>query len=237
MGAEDRTRRAAESFLAAIALIAALPLILAAAAASALCYRAWPFFVHDRVGLGGMTFRLVKIRSLPPTANRYTDKYSLASVRIPKPMALMRKTHLDELPQLWHVVRGHMAFVGPRPEMPTLHGQLPASFASQRVSVLPGLTCLWQISPHSAGLIGERTEYDRLYVEYRTILFDLWILLRTAVKMTAGKTVRLHEVPSWVISVSSAPPHVGVPVGRRPHPVRSAREPVLAHSGAINLVD
>ena len=212
-----------ESFLAAIALLAALPLILVAATVSALCYRAWPFFIHDRVGLGGVTFRLFKIRSLPPTAHRYADKYSLWAERIPRPMSLMRKMHIDELPQLWHVVRGQMAFVGPRPEMPVLHEQLPASFAAQRVSVLPGLTCLWQISPHNAGLISERTEYDRLYVEYRTVLFDLWILLRTAIKMSLGRTVQLYEVPPWVIAVPATPAEVA-PAARRPQPVL---EPVV----------
>ena len=220
-----------EAVVAAVVLIAVVPLIALGAITSALCYRAWPFFVHDRVGLGGTTFRLFKIRSLPPTANRYADKYSLAAERIPRPMALMRRMHLDELPQLWHVVRGQMAFVGPRPEMPTLHRHLPDRFASQRVSVLPGLTCLWQISPHNAGLISERTEYDRLYVEYRTLLFDLWILLRTALKMTLGKTVQLYEVPPWVISVPATPPRLAPPARPLPVAVDVAPAGNLAHAG------
>ena len=198
--------------MAAALLLLALPLIALTAAVSFGCYRAWPFFVQDRVGLGGQPLRFVKVRSLPPDTARYTDKYSLEASRIPAVMRTVRRLHLDELPQLLHVVRGQMAFVGPRPEMPNLHAQLPARFASERVSVRPGITGLWQISPHCHQLIGERTEYDRLYIWHRTPAFDAWILLRTLLKMTLGRTTQLYEVPHRLVRVAPTQPAALAPI-------------------------
>lgn len=199
-------RRVAETVAAGTALLLSLPIIAACAALSALTYRASPFFVHERVGLGGRHFRLYKIRTLPPTTDRYADKYSLGESRIPKRMQWMRRLHLDELPQLAHVVVGQMSLVGPRPEMPVLHDSLPPQFAQLRTSVRPGLTCLWQISPHNQGLIGERSEYDRLYVDYCNPKLDAWILAQTARKMVTGRTTHLHQVPRSIISERRATP-------------------------------
>lgn len=193
-------RRIAEAVLAGTALVISIPIIAACAAVSAFTYRASPFFVHERVGLGGRHFRFYKIRTLPPTTNRYADKYSLGESRIPKRMQWMRRLHLDELPQLAHVVVGQMSLVGPRPEMPVLHDSLPPQFAQLRTSVRPGLTCLWQISPHNQGLIGERSEYDRLYVDYCNAKLDAWILAQTARKMVTGRTTHLHQVPRSIIA-------------------------------------
>lgn len=231
MTPEQIMRRLVEAVMAAVLLAVAAPVIVGAAIASALCYRAWPFFVHERIGLHGRPFRFVKIRTLPPSTNRYADKYAIGAAELSPVMQAMRRLHLDELPQLLHVVRGQMAFVGPRPEMPILHAQLPSWFAERRVSVLPGLTCLWQISPHCDGLIGERMEYDRLYVDHRTTQFDLWILMRTAVKMTLGRRVHLFQVPQWVVGacppVVAPSPHRVLDVTVRPVRSRAARPPVV----------
>ena len=240
MGAVDRTRTILERGLAAVLLLAALPLIIVTAIVSFACYRAWPFFVQDRVGQGGQTFRFIKVRSLPPQTDRYADKYSIGISRIPAIMQTIRRLHLDELPQLVHVVRGQMSFVGPRPEMPNLHARLPRAFATERVSVRPGLTGLWQISPHCQNLIGERTEYDRLYIEHRTLALDGWILLRTLLKMTVGRVTHLHDVPTRVVRrvpIASSTTIVLVEPGSRQRtalatPSVPAGAPVLAAVGA-----
>lgn len=183
--------------MAALVLLTVLsPVIGSACVLSAVLYRAWPLFAHDRVGRGGSRLRLVKVRTLPPTTGTYVNKYELKQVTIPRVMASMRRVHLDELPQLWHVARGQMSFVGPRPEMAHLHDRLETVFAEERLRVPPGLTGLWQISPHNAGLIGERPEYDRLYVSHRSRRLDCWILLRTLRKMTGGRTTELGELPT-----------------------------------------
>lgn len=199
MGRQLRNTTPLSAVCAAALLIAGLPLLLVAAVMSAWCFKAWPVFVHTRVGAGGQHFRMYKIRTLPPCTNRYVSKYALDVVDIPPAMRLIRRLHIDELPQLWHVVTGEMSFVGPRPEMPDLHDLLPASFAMERTSVRPGLTGLWQISPHNAGLIRERPEYDRLYVGHRWFWLDAWIMFRTVQKMTSGRTTQLYDVPLWAI--------------------------------------
>lgn len=241
MGADDLARRFLERSLAAVLLLLAVPLIALTAAVSFACYRAWPFFVQDRVGFGGRTLRFVKVRSLPPDTARYADKYSLQASRIPAVMRTVRRLHLDELPQLLHVARGEMAFVGPRPEMPNLHARLPEPFASERVSVRPGITGLWQISPHCHQLIGERTEYDRLYIRHRTATFDAWILLRTVRKMSLGRTTQLYDVPPRLVRHAPSPAPVfppiaiaerpAVPLLDAPHVHRNPADAALAAAG------
>ncbi len=230
MESTELARSAIERTIAAVLLLVALPLVVLTALVSFACYRAWPFFVQDRVGLDGRTFRFLKVRTLPPETDRYADKYSIGESRIPSLMRTVRRLHLDELPQLSHVVMGHMAFVGPRPEMPNLHAALPSRFAAERVSVLPGLTGLWQISPHCRQLIGERTEYDRLYIAHRTVALDAWILYRTLLKMTIGRATHLHAVPVRVVrrlpvsrpTVVLAESPALVPTPRAPEAVLSA---------------
>lgn len=185
--------------VAAVALVIVLPAIAVVALASFLSYRTSPFFMHERVGFRGASLRLVKIRTLPPTVDQYADKYSLREHHVPRVMNLVRRLHLDELPQLLHVVRGEMAFVGPRPEMHFLYEKMSPSFADERTSVLPGLTGLWQVSVDCSGLISECPEYDRFYLQHRSRALNLWILVRTASKMLSGRTVDLTSVPGWTL--------------------------------------
>ena len=148
-------RRALDCSAALLLALVTVPVVIATAITSLIVYRAWPFFSHHRVGRHGRPFLLVKVRTLPPTTSRYSDKYSLDLSALPFPMALIRRAHLDELPQLWHVVFGRMALVGPRPEMAALVAAMPDHVAAERQQIRPGLTGLWQISPHCAGLISE----------------------------------------------------------------------------------
>lgn len=192
-------KRLSDVLISAVLLLAALPLILVLAVVSAVSLRTWPFFVQERIGLGGKAFRFVKIRTLPSTFATYAAKSALDDIRIPVPMRLLRATHLDELPQLWLVLTGRMSLVGPRPEMAMLHERLTPEAAVERVSVRPGVTGLWQVSAHSDGLICDRVEYDRLYVRYSNVLLDAWIMLKTAQKMLLGRRIHLFDVPLWAI--------------------------------------
>ncbi len=177
-----------------------LPIVAVAAVVSAAALRANPFFVHERVGWCGRTFRVVKVRTLPTTTGAYVDKFAIDTARVPRATALLRQLHLDELPQLWLVVAGSMSLVGPRPEMRVLHDDMDPGFAELRCRVRPGLTGLWQISPHCVGLIGQRPEYDRIYLEMRSIRLDAWIAFRTVLKILGRGTVHLYEVPEWAIA-------------------------------------
>ena len=190
-------KRATDIFLGGLLAIVAAPLILVLALVLALSLRAFPFFVQERVGLDGRRFRLVKLRTLPRTTPPYADKYSIAGVKIPRVARVLRRLHLDELPQLFLVPIGRMSLVGPRPEMPALHDRLPGNFAEQRTSVRPGCTGLWQIGRDSGGLIGETPYYDEFYLHHRSNQLDLWILAQTAKLMAGrGRQFRISDIPA-----------------------------------------
>lgn len=187
--------------------LATLPVLLVAVIGSAISLRAWPFFCQERIGRHGAPFRFVKVRTLPPSAPAYADKYQLDQHTIPPFCRLLRALHLDELPQLYLVMAGRMSLVGPRPEMRVLHDQMPAGFATERTSVRPGCTGLWQISESCTGLIGAAPEYDRFYLRHRTLRLDTWVVVRTALKMSSlSGRLTLEAVPPWAMAGSSPEP-------------------------------
>jgi lipopolysaccharide/colanic/teichoic acid biosynthesis glycosyltransferase len=196
-----RLQRLLDIAISLVLLLVTLPVLVIATVGSALSLRAFPFFVQERIGQGGVPFSFVKVRTLPVETPTYIDKHRLDTNAIPPFCRLLRRLHLDELPQLLLVLRGDMSLVGPRPEMGNLHEGLPQDFATLRTSVRPGCTGLWQISEGCTGLISSTPEYDRYYLQQRNLRLDLWVLGRTALKM-AGivKTIRLEDVPRWVLS-------------------------------------
>jgi lipopolysaccharide/colanic/teichoic acid biosynthesis glycosyltransferase len=105
--------------------------------------------------------------------------------RITKPGRFLRRTSLDELPQLLNVLLGNMSLVGPRPEMPFIVANYAERHA-QRLQVKPGITGLWQLSGDRAYLIHENIEYDLYYVQHRNFFMDLAILLHTPIFAMRG---------------------------------------------------
>ncbi len=199
-GRRDVIKRGFDIVAGALLLLLTLPIILIAALGSAISLHAWPFFVQDRVGQDGRIFRFVKVRTLPTDTPAYADKYQLSDVEVPAFTSILRRLHLDELPQLALVVAGTMSLVGPRPEMPGLHALLEPRFASVRTFARPGCTGLWQVSEHCVRLICEAPEYDTFYIRHYGLKLDVWILLQTARKVLwGGRTVRLEDVPEWAI--------------------------------------
>jgi len=193
--------RAVELCVSLVAVTLSLPLLLTLAALSAVTFRAWPFFRQERVGLGGRRFSIVKIRSLPVDTASTAAKHELVAMQNARFGRFIRRTHLDELPQLWLVLTGHMALVGPRPEMPALAARFSPAFARARATRRPGCTGLWQLSPAASGLIGDAPEYDLFYVEHANARLDCWILWRTVVQFgrpSAGVT--LGDVPRGVVT-------------------------------------
>lgn len=194
----DGYRRCFDLVLSVALLFVVLPVILLTAIGSAIALRAWPFFTQHRVGRNGEPFKFLKVRTLRPDVPGYTDKHHLDQSRIPLFCQRLRALHLDELPQLLLVVMGKMSLVGPRPEMAYLHEQLPQGFGRLRTSVRPGCTCIWQVSEASTGLIGDAPEYDRFYMDNRSLRLDMWVLYRTGLQMLGfGRTVTLADVPAW----------------------------------------
>jgi lipopolysaccharide/colanic/teichoic acid biosynthesis glycosyltransferase len=198
-------KRAFDIAAGLVLVLVTLPALLVLLLASAVSYRSWPLFTHERLGRGGKPFRFAKIRSLPVCTDGYADKYSLREVRISGVGRFLRRTHLDELPQLWQVVTGQLSLVGPRPEMPGLASRFDPEFVAARLAVRPGVTGLWQVSEGVKGLIGESPEYDLWYLERMSPRFDLWILWRTVRKvLPGGGHVTLADVPWCVVPATPA---------------------------------
>ncbi|WP_188555184.1 exopolysaccharide biosynthesis polyprenyl glycosylphosphotransferase [Edaphobacter dinghuensis] len=137
------------------------------------------FFVQDRVGRNGELFKMYKFRSM----YKGTPQYELSPTtpfdpRITRIGRFLRKTSLDELPQLMNVFLGDMSLVGPRPEMPFIV-QIYTSEQRQRLQVVPGITGLWQLSADRAFLIHENIQYDLYYIRNRGFFMDIAILIHT----------------------------------------------------------
>lgn len=196
-------KRSIDVVAGTVLALLSLPVVLVLAAVTAVNLRAWPFFVQTRVGANGVPFRLVKLRTLPVSTDHYADKRAIESIPLDWISRTLRRTHLDELPQLFLVPSGRMSLVGPRPEMAFLHDQMPASFARRRIEVRPGCTGLWQIGHACSGLIMEAPEYDLYYVDNRSVLLDLWVMWRTLTMLVHRRTVGLADVPAWIPQVGA----------------------------------
>ena len=155
------------------------PLMVLIAVLIKLTSRGPVFFSHKRVGLNNELFLIYKFRSLHTDTPSYSEKPdSTEDVRITLVGKWLRKTSLDELPQLFNVLKGEMSLVGPRPEMPFL-AEHYEPWENQRHLVRPGMTGLWQLSPRRRGSIREGILVDLEYIENLSLWNDLKILLRT----------------------------------------------------------
>jgi lipopolysaccharide/colanic/teichoic acid biosynthesis glycosyltransferase len=179
--------RAADVVFAAVGLVVTSPLLAAAAVAVKLEDGGPVVFRQTRVGKGGKDFELVKLRSMRVGAELMGAGYAVdrGDARITRVGRLLRRTSLDELPQLWNVLRGDMSVIGPRP---TLRYQVDRYTDRQRrrLDVLPGLTGWAQIHGRATLSWDERIELDVWYVEHRSPRLDLKILLRTPAALFAG---------------------------------------------------
>jgi lipopolysaccharide/colanic/teichoic acid biosynthesis glycosyltransferase len=176
--------------------LVALPLIALLALAICLDSSGPAFFVQERVGRDGNRFRLWKLRSMRHKAGDRVHRQaaaawfeataadncykSLADPRITRVGRFIRRTNLDELPQLFNVVWGDMSLVGPRPAIPyELDYYLPQYFERQRVR--PGITGLWQVSDREHLSAAEMMTLDSQYVRMASVSLDLSVVCRTAV--------------------------------------------------------
>jgi lipopolysaccharide/colanic/teichoic acid biosynthesis glycosyltransferase len=138
------------------------------------------FFVQKRVGKNGRLFNMFKFRSMRSDAPKYgISPEASEDPRITRMGKWLRKSSLDELPQLLNVVKGEMSLVGPRPEMPFIVERYDLR-QRQRLYVTPGITGLWQLSADRAFHIHENIHYDLYYIRHRGFFFDLAILIHTA---------------------------------------------------------
>ena len=192
-------KRAIDVVGAGLGLALATPIMLLVALALRLSSRGPVIFTQERCGLGGRRFRFFKFRTMVEGAE--DQRASLTHLnemrgpvfkisrdpRITRLGAILRKTSLDELPQLWNVLRGEMSLVGPRPPMPDEVAFYDARQA-QRLAVVPGITGLWQVSGRSTINDFETwLELDLAYVRTWSLWLDVRILARTVVVVISAR--------------------------------------------------
>jgi lipopolysaccharide/colanic/teichoic acid biosynthesis glycosyltransferase len=180
-------RRVLDVAIATAGLVVTSPLLAVSALAVKLEDRGPVLYRQTRVGKDGADFQLLKLRTMVVGAERMGAGYAVneGDPRITRTGRILRKLSLDELPQLWNVVRGEMSVIGPRP---TLRYQVERYDERQRhrLDVLPGITGWAQIHGRTTLPWAERIELDLWYVEHRSPRVDLQILLRTPLALFGG---------------------------------------------------
>jgi lipopolysaccharide/colanic/teichoic acid biosynthesis glycosyltransferase len=195
--------------VAALLLVLLLPVILACAVLIKAESRGPVFYRCRRVGRGGREFAMLKFRKMrvdaagPPLTSAVDERFTRVG-------RLLAKTKLDELPQLWNVIRGEMSLVGPRPEDPSFVAMKPAEFAPV-LAVKPGITGLSQLAfacesavldrdpdadrveSYVERLLPQKLRLDALYASRRTVAFDLRILTWTAVAVVLRRDVAVNR--------------------------------------------
>ena len=191
-------KRVLDVSLASLVLIATLPAWLIIAIAIRLDSPGPAVFMQERVGLRGRRFRFYKFRSMTNGADgmkaslRHLSEVDgpvfklTADPRVTRVGAFLRRTSLDELPQLLNVIRGDMSIVGPRPPLPDEVAQYRPSDMI-RLAVKPGLTCWWQVRGRSSVDFETWMAFDREYVYGLSFLVDVQILLRTVQAVLSGR--------------------------------------------------
>ncbi len=172
-------------------LILFLPLLIIAAIVVIDSPGASPIYIQDRVGKNGRKFKFYKFRSMVPNADQLLEQLLEKNEmegpvfkikedpRVTRFGRFIRMTSIDELPQLWNVLKGDMSLVGPRPPLPR-EVALYTEYQYQRLSVIPGITCYWQIQPKRNNLsFDEWLTLDLKYISERNFWTDIKILFKT----------------------------------------------------------
>ena len=158
-----------------------------------------PFYCQTRIGQDGRRFKMIKLRSMVPDADGRLDAYLAANPearrewqdkqklandpRVTRLGRFLRKSSMDELPQLWNVFRGDMSIVGPRPMLESQQGMYPgAAYYALR----PGITGLWQVADRNQSSFAARADYDTQYQRRMSLWTDVAILARTVTVVMRG---------------------------------------------------
>ncbi|MER1987889.1 MAG: sugar transferase [Solibacillus sp.] len=187
----EMRKRLLDVIMALIALLILSPLLLLIACAVKIeCWRSPVIFRQTRIGLNGKPFAMYKFRSMVDNAELLKAQLLMQNEatgpvfkikqdpRITRVGRFIRRTSLDELPQLLNVVKGEMSFVGPRPALPE-EVQQYSSYEQRRLSVIPGLTCYWQISGRNKLSFSEWVALDLKYIEERSFFVDMKLIIKT----------------------------------------------------------
>ena len=196
--AQAIAKRALDVAGAALGLVMTAPVLAAAAAAVKLEDGGPVLFRQERVGRDGRPFRITKLRTMVPEADRLATTHALdeGDPRITRVGTWLRRTSLDELPELWNVLLGDMSLVGPRP---TLAYQVEryTDHQRRRLEVRPGITGWAQVRGRASLPWPERIELDVWYVDHASLALDLRILAATVRVLLRGEGVYRGEAGGW----------------------------------------
>ncbi len=197
-GFDRLVKRGFDLLLGSVSLVVMAPVLALVAFAVYLESGRPVIFSQQRIGENGRSFTMYKLRTMVPDAESQQEEalqQGVASTALYKPLKdsrvtrvgrFLRRTSLDELPQLWNVLRGEMSLVGPRPELPWVVNQYEP-WQRQRLAVLPGMTGWWQVNGRGELPMHENVEYDLYYIQHYSPMLDLGILLRTLWVVARGR--------------------------------------------------
>ncbi|MBI5806595.1 sugar transferase [candidate division TA06 bacterium] len=180
-------KRAFDITFSLAAVLVLLPVLAAVALAVVCDSRGGIFFLQDRIGKDGKTFRIFKFRTMIPNAE---NKGPLLAVRNDPRVTgvgkFLRRWSLDELPQLLNILKGEMSLVGPRPEIPPLVANY-SPWQRQVLKVQPGLSGFAQVLGRDDIEMDTKLRLDAYYVRHRSFCMDIWIILKTVAVVIDGK--------------------------------------------------
>ena len=183
----ERSKRFFDLVFAALGLVIFAPVWLLLAVVIRLDSAGKAVFTHERVGMDGKLFKLHKFRTMyQGVKDQELAPESPNDSRITRVGKFLRRTSLDEVPQLLNVLQGNMSLVGPRPEMPFIVKHY-SQHERKRLLVKPGLTGLWQIFGRKDLPLHHNLEYDFYYIRHRSLWLDFLILLKTVGVVISGK--------------------------------------------------
>jgi len=192
-----KIRRFVEFFVAIFLILILSPIMLTVALIIRLTSKGAAIYTQDRMGLKGVVFKIYKFRSMKTVENeehlkKYKYEYENGFIdktkddpRVTQIGKFIRKFSIDELPQLFNVIKGDMSLVGPRPVIMSLYTN-PYQIKIRTV-VRPGMTGLWQVKDRANSHITQQIEYDIEYIENISLRLDLYILFRTISVVFSGK--------------------------------------------------
>ncbi len=191
-------RRALDLIVGLTGSVLSAPVIALLALAIRLESEGDPIYRQTRVGRDGELFSIYKLRTMVHGAELIGAGLAIqeGDARITRLGSLLRRYSLDELPNLWNVVRGELSIVGPRPTIPVQVEQYDDRQRG-RLAVTPGITGWAQVNGRASLPWSERIELDLWYVEHRSLALDLQILARTARMVLGGKGLYKGETGGW----------------------------------------